>query len=111
MCRHGAIWDRLVRMYERDKCHPCIIVWSLGNEAGYGPVHDALAAYVRGRERDPATGKPGRPVQYEGGGSQTPATDIICPMYPTPAQMERESLSMQKHWDGARYRKIWALPV
>lgn len=70
----ASIVDRGVRMYERDKNFPCIICWSLGNEAGYGPAHLAMAGYIRAQD---AT----RPIQYEGGGSQTPATDIICPMY------------------------------
>lgn len=70
----AAIVDRGSRMYERDKNFPSIICWSLGNEAGYGPSHLAMAGYIRAKD---AT----RPIHYEGGGSQTPATDIICPMY------------------------------
>ena len=42
----------------RDKNHPCIIMWSLGNESGYGPAHDAMAAYLR-------TQDPTRPIHYE----------------------------------------------
>ena len=70
----ASIVDRGVRMYERDKNHASIICWSLGNEAGYGPAHLAMAGYLRARDAS-------RPVQYEGGGSRTPATDVICPMY------------------------------
>ena len=62
------------RMVQRDKNHPCIIIWSLGNEAGYGAAHDAMYAAVRKLD-------PSRPIQYEPGGSNTPVTDIICPMY------------------------------
>jgi beta-galactosidase len=69
-----AIMSRVVRMRERDKNFPCIILWSLGNEAGYGPAHDAMASWLRRVD-------PSRPVQYEGGGSRTAATDVICPMY------------------------------
>lgn len=71
----AAIMDRGARMYERDKTQPCVIMWSLGNEAGYGPAHDALAALLRAKD-------PSRPVAYEGGGSRTRATDVVCPMYP-----------------------------
>ena len=43
----GAMLDRAVRMVERDKNHPSIIGWSLGNEAGTGPNHEAMAAWIR----------------------------------------------------------------
>ncbi|CAL8464023.1 g3558 [Coccomyxa elongata] len=76
-----AILDRGMRMLERDKNHPSIIIWSLGNEAGYGPAHLAMAGYIRARD-------PSRPVHYEGGGSRTAATDILCPMYARINQIE-----------------------
>jgi beta-galactosidase/beta-glucuronidase len=43
----GAYLQRLQRMLYRDRHHPCILAWSLGNEAGYGAVHDRMAAWVR----------------------------------------------------------------
>lgn len=39
----AAMMDRVIGMVERDKNHACIICWSLGNEAGYGPNHSASA--------------------------------------------------------------------
>ncbi len=42
--------NRAVRMVERDKNHGCIILWSLGNESGYGPAHLAMAGYIRTRD-------------------------------------------------------------
>lgn len=42
---------RLTRMYERDKVHPCIIGWSLGNESGYGANHEAMAAWIRSKDK------------------------------------------------------------
>lgn len=69
----GAHMDRTERMVERDKNHPSIIIWSLGNEAGDGPVFEATSKWVR--ERDPS-----RPVQYERAGEKA-HTDIVCPMY------------------------------
>ena len=47
-CRLNAIVDRGVRMCERDKNHPCIVAWSLGNESGYGPAHLAMAGTLLG---------------------------------------------------------------
>ncbi|KFK34684.1 hypothetical protein AALP_AA5G178000 [Arabis alpina] len=70
----AAMLDRVVGMVERDKNHACIISWSLGNEAGYGPNHSAMAGWIR--EKDPS-----RLVHYEGGGSRTTSTDMVCPMY------------------------------
>ncbi len=70
----GAFLERMTRMVARDFNHPSIIIWSLGNESGYGAAHDAMYQWTRRVD-------PGRPVQYEGGGSATAATDVICPMY------------------------------
>ena len=42
-----AIVERTTRMIARDRNHPCIIGWSLGNEAGHGPAHAAAAAAAR----------------------------------------------------------------
>ena len=38
-------------MFERDKNQACIIMWSLGNESGYGAAHDAMAGYLRNRDK------------------------------------------------------------
>ena len=70
----GAFLERMMRMVARDYNHPSIIIWSLGNESGYGAAHDAMYQWTKRVD-------PGRPVQYEGGGANSKATDIICPMY------------------------------
>ena len=74
----GAMLSRVSRMVERDKNYSCVIGWSLGNESGTGPAHDAMAEWIRARDTS------GRFLQYESGGSCTALTDIICPMYRRP---------------------------
>jgi beta-galactosidase len=83
----AAHMDRTVRMVERDKNHPSVILWSLGNEAGDGPAFEATYAWIK--QRDPS-----RPVQYEKAKSE-PHTDIICPMYPSVEVMEKYSNTPQ----------------
>ncbi len=63
---HSAFLDRTIRMAERDKNHPSIIMWSLGNESGWGANFAAASAWLH--EFDPT-----RPVHYEGaqGGRRT----------------------------------------
>ncbi len=65
---------RTRRMVERDKNHPSIIIWSLGNEAGNGV--NFMATYDWIKRRDPT-----RPVQYEQAHLTDRNTDIRCPMY------------------------------
>ncbi len=55
--------DRTIHMVERDKNHPSIIIWSLGNEAGDGVNFEATYEWIK--ERDPS-----RPVQYEQAGTR-----------------------------------------
>ena len=70
----AAYVDRASRMVERDKNHPAVIIWSLGNESGYGPNHDAMAAWIR--KADPT-----RLIHYEGAGDAA-VVDIVSVMYP-----------------------------
>lgn len=96
-----AVFERIVRMAVRDKNHPSVILWSLGNESGVGPVHRAAVAWLR--DFDPT-----RPVHYESGITEDlyaalgageavsmaelfarprPESDVICPMYPSVADL------------------------
>jgi len=83
-----SYFERGTRMVRRDKNHPCVIMWSLGNESGYGENHDRIADWIRGYD-------PTRPLHHEGalkrGWPQTDsdfgpggerANDVIDPMYP-----------------------------
>lgn len=67
--------DRTKRMFERDKNHPSIIIWSLGNEAGEGKVFEATYNWLKAHDDS-------RPVQYEPAGTEH-YTDIFAPMYPS----------------------------
>lgn len=98
--RYAGAWlDRVTRMVLRDKNHPSIIAWSLGNESGYGPSHDAAAGWVRHYD-------PSRPLHYEGAVAEFPpgrspldgiaATDLICPMYPSIATLREREAQLSK---------------
>jgi beta-galactosidase len=74
----GAFLDRAQRMAERDKNHPSVIIWSMGNESGYGPNFAAVSGWLH-------TCDPTRPVHYEGAQGETkdpPTVDIIGRFYP-----------------------------
>jgi beta-galactosidase len=75
----AAMVDRGLSMAQRDKNHPCIFSWSMGNETGWGANFDAMYRAIKALD-------PSRPVHYE---SKTPAYanvlsryDIISTMYP-----------------------------
>jgi beta-galactosidase len=68
-----AYLDRIERTVERDKNHPSIVMWSLGNEAGTGANLAAMSAWVHARD-------PGRPVHYEGDHAGE-YTDVYSRMY------------------------------
>ncbi len=68
-----SILFRVRNMIERDKNHPCIVTWSLGNEAGKGRNFEKAYRWAKGRD-------PSRPVQYEQAWRE-PYTDIVAPMY------------------------------
>jgi beta-galactosidase len=82
--------DRMVRMVKRDKNHPSVIIWSMGNEAGNG------VNFFKGYDAIKANDNTKRPVQYERPYKDYDAslydmdsnTDIIVPQYPSPARFE-----------------------
>jgi beta-galactosidase len=86
----SAFISRVSRMVERDKNHPSIIMWSMGNETGYGPSHAAMAAWTRSYD-------PGRPIHNENAiceqqvsadwDGHHEGTDVVCPMYPSVQQI------------------------
>jgi beta-galactosidase len=82
-----AFLDRAIRMVERDKNHPSIVMWSLGNESGYDVNHMAMARWTKGRDAS-------RPVHYEGvdprhkGSFNTDVIDVESRMYSSPEYIE-----------------------
>ncbi|MFC4034670.1 glycoside hydrolase family 2 TIM barrel-domain containing protein [Streptomyces polygonati] len=75
-----ALLDRAARMVERDKNHPSVVMWSLGNECGTGRGLSAMAAWIR--RRDAA-----RPIHYEGDRSCADV-DVYSRMYADHAETE-----------------------
>ena len=69
----AAHLDRTIRMFERDKNHASIIIWSLGNEAGNGENFHTTYQWLKDHDVT-------RPVQYEGA-THDSNTDIVAPMY------------------------------
>lgn len=65
--------DRIERMVERDKNHPSIIIWSMGNEAGDGVNFVKASAWIKQRDGS-------RPVHYERA-ELRPHVDLVTPMY------------------------------
>ncbi|MFA6784115.1 MAG: glycoside hydrolase family 2 TIM barrel-domain containing protein [Sphaerochaeta sp.] len=95
----ASFLERVQRMVRRDRNHASIIIWSLGNESGYGQNQDAMAGWLRRFDPD-------RPIHYEGGirpewgqGAFTLeslkrgrfVTDFVSPMYP--------AISLIEAWD------------
>ncbi len=84
-----SIIDRIERMVIRDKNHPSVIVWSLGNECGNGNVFRKAYTWVKAYDAS-------RPVQFEQAG-QAWNTDIVCPMYPPIEYMKSYAADTTKH--------------
>jgi beta-galactosidase len=83
-----AVVDRMIRMVERDKNHPSIVCWSLGNEAGYGKNFEKMKQAAL--EIDST-----RFIHYEGD-TLLKTTDVISTMYPSPKRMEEMAQGIKK---------------
>ncbi|MEU0331893.1 glycoside hydrolase family 2 TIM barrel-domain containing protein [Streptomyces sp. NPDC006193] len=94
----AALLDRAARTVERDKNHPSVVIWSLGNEAGTGRGLTAMAGWIRRRDAS-------RPVHYEGD-RDCRDTDVYSRMYAGHAEVERIGRGLD---GGTRRRR--SLPV
>ena len=74
--------DRMEKFVQRDKNHPSVVIWSTGNECGFGPPHPQMAE--RTREIDPT-----RPIMHQSNvpDGDAPYADIAGPRYPSPAEL------------------------
>ncbi|WP_432879078.1 glycoside hydrolase family 2 TIM barrel-domain containing protein [Kribbella sp. CA-245084] len=86
-----ASLDRMRRTVERDKNHPSVVMWSLGNEAGVGSNLTAMASWTRDRD-------PSRPLHYEGDLSCADV-DVYSRMYASHAEVEAIGKRAEKPLD------------
>jgi len=83
-----AFVERAKMMVKRDKNHPSIIMWSLGNESGYGPNHDKMAQWIRSYDKS-------RPIHYESA-RNAEVVDIVSVMYPPVEKLEEEGKKIER---------------
>lgn len=91
-----AFLDRMQRMVERDKNHPCVVMWSLGNESGFGPNHRKMAEWTKARDKS-------RLIHYEGAFNHevlqaepdNSCLDVYSNMYPSTDWLENIFLKME----------------
>jgi len=91
----SAFLDRMKRMVERDKNHACIVMWSLGNESGYGINHIKMAKWAKSRDNS-------RLIHYEGAcwtdimdKYDTSPLDVFSNMYPSISKIKDEILKKE----------------
>lgn len=81
--------ERAERMVGRDRNHPCVVMWSLGNESGWGKNHDSMADLIRIMD-------PQRPIHYQGVYySEQRGYDVVSNMYSSLEQLEKEGQNEQ----------------
>ncbi|MFX0011440.1 MAG: glycoside hydrolase family 2 TIM barrel-domain containing protein, partial [Candidatus Hermodarchaeota archaeon] len=82
-----ACVQRMVTMVERDKNHPSVVIWSLGNEAGMGDIFKEMKEETLKLDKT-------RPIHYEGDYKQD-VSDIVSNMYLTPKRLSRNIKQMK----------------
>ncbi len=86
-----ALLERIRRMVERDKNHPCVIMWSLGNESGYGSHYDKMCEWIRSRDQV-------RLIHNERANmvDNPPCVDVVSYMYVDLQTLEKEGKEKDK---------------
>ena len=106
---YASFLDRAIRMAERDKNFPSIVIWSMGNESGYGPNFAAISGWLK--EFDPT-----RPIHYEG--AQDPvkdpwAVDMISRFYPRTQDEylnpQSEGKEAEERAENARWERLLSI--
>lgn len=82
----SAYLDRIERMVSRDRNHPCVLLWSLGNEASYGKNFQEMYRWCKENE-------PSRPVHYEGD-FKNQSVDVSSTMYSSIGELKELDLQM-----------------
>ncbi|MCF3964426.1 glycoside hydrolase family 2 TIM barrel-domain containing protein, partial [Streptomyces fuscigenes] len=93
-----AYLDRMRRTVERDKNHPSVILWSLGNESHTGANLARMSAWTH--ERDPS-----RPVHYEGDYA-CEYVDVYSRMYASHEEVDRIGRGSAAELDNPRHREL-----
>lgn len=83
-----ALLERIKRMVERDKNHPCIIMWSLGNESGYGAHYNKMCEWIKSRDKV-------RLIHYERANmvDNPSCVDVVSYMYMSIETLKEEGIS------------------
>ena len=114
-----AVIDRVERCVKRDKNAPCILIWSLGNESGYGNSFEKAGRWVKAYDPTRLTHYEGAVYEAEGHVNDTSMIDLYSRMYPHVEWIDEYfadpgnkslilcvSLSMQWEWTG-RYPRLY----
>ncbi|MBP3442748.1 MAG: DUF4981 domain-containing protein [Clostridia bacterium] len=107
-----AYLDRAARLFERDKNHGCVIMWSLGNESGCGENHRQMANYIRSRKKDAIIHYENAHLEYQSRLCKdfSDISDVESRMYAPLDYLESylENLENQKPFYYCEYVAAWS---
>ena len=106
----ASLLDRAERLFERDKNHPCVIFWSLGNESGMGDNQRRMSEYIKSRE-------PNAIIHCEdvsrrihtGGGKPAYENDVECDFVDVESRMYPSVPEIEKYLKNKKYTKPFYL--